>query len=88
MIFADGYFHRLPLDSVGATVRLDDLLRLGTSSMTATETAIYSSASRWMPSLTGTWLLTLSETSQLTRSAEASEKVRVVDVDLVEGVAE
>jgi hypothetical protein len=88
MIFADGYFHRLPLDSVGATVRLDDLLRLGTSSMTATETAIYSSASRWMPSLTGTWLLTLSETSELTRSAEASEKVRVVDVDLVEGVAE
>jgi hypothetical protein len=41
-----------------------------------------------MPSLTGTWLLTLSETSELTRSAEASEKVRVVDVDLVEGVAE
>jgi hypothetical protein len=87
MIFADGYFHRFPLDRVGAIVRLDDLTRLGTSAMTATETAIYSSVSRWMPSLTGTWLLTLSETGELTRSTEIPEKVRVVDVDIVEGVA-
>jgi len=87
MIFADGYFHRFPLDRVGAIVRLDDLTRLGTSAMTATETAMYSSVSRWMPSLTGTWLLTLSETGELTRSTETTEKVRVVDVDIVQGVA-
>jgi hypothetical protein len=86
MIFADGYFHRLPLDRVGAIVRLDDLTRLGTSAMTATETAIYSFVSRWMPSLTGTWLLALSETGELTRSTEIPEKVRLVDIDIVEGV--
>jgi hypothetical protein len=40
-----------------------------------------------MPSLAGTWLLTLSETGELTRSTEIPEKVRVVDVDLVQGVA-
>ena len=87
MIFSDGYFHRFPLDRVGTTVSLDDLTRLGTSAMTAPETAMYSCVSRWMPSLPGTWLLTLSETGELTRSTEIPEKVRVVDVDLVEGVA-
>jgi hypothetical protein len=88
MIFADGYFHRLPLDSVGVNLRLDDLRRLGTSAMTSMETAIYSSVDRWMPSLTGTWLLTLSETGDLTRTVESPGKVRVMDVDIVEGVAE
>jgi hypothetical protein len=51
--------------------------------MTATETAIYSSVDRRMPSHTGsTWLLTLSETDELTQSTEISEKVRVMDIDV------
>ncbi|MCX6091973.1 MAG: hypothetical protein NTX23_03800 [Candidatus Bipolaricaulota bacterium] len=88
MIFADGYFRRFPVGQLGETVKLDDLPRLSTSAMNANETAIYTSTNDWISSLAGTWLLALSETDDLVASGELPAKVRVVDIDMVEAVAE
>ncbi len=87
MIFADGFFHRLPLERIGETLALDDLCRLGTSAMTAAEDMGYASAKAWMPSLTGTWLLIVSEATSLAGGGEIPEKVRVIDIDIVEAVS-
>jgi hypothetical protein len=86
MVFADGHFHRLPLSQVGATVELDALTQLSTTAMDAAETTMHAAVSAWMPSLTGTWVLVLSERSLLVETGEMPGKVRVVDIDIVEAV--
>jgi hypothetical protein len=87
MLFADGYFRRVPPERLGETVALDDLPHITTSGMSDAETLVYNSVSAWMPSLPGTWFLALSEEDQVAdEGEELPAKVRVVEIDLVEGV--
>ena len=86
MVFADGYFRRFPADRLGETLNLDDLPRLSTSAMSEQEGMIYSSTDAWISSLPGVWFFALSEDSHIAKAGDLPSEVRIVDIDMVEGV--
>ncbi len=89
LLFADGVYRRVPVDRLDEELKVDELPTVRTSvapTLTKEEAMLYSAASSWMPGLPGTWLLALSEEESITGAADLPTEVRVIHIQLVEGV--